>query len=107
MEYARTPTVEIYDYRRLEHHQEHEYGPVTFALMREIDAMKIAIASDWQQGRQLSQDGKDYSHTGYIGEGHTKFGIYVSHLRPELLRCLLTVCLEGTRRQAGICSHCS
>lgn len=81
MEYVRTPTVEICDYRRLEPHQEHEYGPVTFALLEEINTMKIEIATDWQQGRQLSHDGKDYSHTGYIGEGHTKFGIYVSHLR--------------------------
>ena len=37
----------------------------------------ICVASDWHTGKQRAAAGGSYHHTGYIGNGATKLGIYV------------------------------
>ena len=38
----------------------------------------ISIASDWLEGEGLFKSKQPYDKTGFIGEGFTKRGIYVS-----------------------------
>ncbi len=82
--FSRTPSIASYTYRRLDYKQEYDFAPVIFSLSESSGdtVMHIQIASDWAEGRALMMKGQRYDHTGFIGDGHTKHGIYVSHQYP-------------------------
>lgn len=79
--FSRTPSVITYNYRHLCHKQAYEFAPSTFLLSSAADVMQIQIASDWVEGRSLMTKSQRYDHTGFIGDGHTKHGIYVRRSR--------------------------
>lgn len=37
----------------------------------------ILIASNWQEGEKASKAGQSHFNTGFIGNGYTKWGVYV------------------------------
>ena len=45
----------------------------------------IFIASNWQEGEKASKAGQSHFNTGFIGNGYTKWGVYVRILFNLLL----------------------
>ncbi|KAF8712521.1 hypothetical protein AX14_013037 [Amanita brunnescens Koide BX004] len=52
----------------------------------------ICVAHDWCDGKQRATAGESYHHTGYIGKGTTKLGIYARFQGQEYV---ITQCLPG------------
>jgi hypothetical protein len=82
-------------------HQEN--GKITFTAS-DVDE-KIWIAADWAAGEELLAAKKPHQHTGFIGRGFTKRGVYVCGLSYCSLESnLIHICPVGSIQQPGICS---
>jgi hypothetical protein len=56
-------------------------GSVNFTTLESPE--ELLVGADWREGQRLCRAGKsraEYSRTGFVGEGHTKEGIYVREL---------------------------
>lgn len=51
-------------------------GVVLFTTSDEVE--QIHITTNWEAGKALYNQNGPYGHTGFVGEGKTKQGIYVS-----------------------------
>jgi hypothetical protein len=73
--WSRNPPMVLYSFTQKI--AQYNKGKVTF-LKEHESSEKIGIASDWLVGQKLIGEKKAYWTTGFIGEGFTKTGVYVS-----------------------------